>query len=124
MMWRWPNFRIEEFLCPLSGEMYMHEPSLDALQKFRDLLGQPVYVNSGHRSPVYNAMVGGAPLSMHKKLAFDVSLRNHTGRRSLLGIARTAGFRGIGLYKSFIHLDCRENPAFWYGSGAEKLWNL
>ena len=92
---------------------------LDALRR---LLGRPLVVHSAYRDPLHNARVGGAPLSRHKVGdAFDLRADGSIPRRELLGAAREAGFRGIGLYRSFIHLDCRPRPACWANGGPHTL---
>ena len=95
---------------------------LDALRR---LLGRPLIVNSAYRDPLHNARVGGAPLSRHKVGdAFDLRADGRIPRRELLAAARESGFTGIGLYRSFIHLDCRRRPAIWLRGGAavEAAW--
>lgn len=37
------------------------------LEKVRDLLGNPIHVNSFYRSPALNAAIGGVPTSQHCK---------------------------------------------------------
>jgi hypothetical protein len=37
------------------------------MEKVRNLLGKPISVNSGYRSPELNAAIGGAPTSQHTK---------------------------------------------------------
>lgn len=47
----------------------------DTLQSVRDLVGRPVTVTSGYRSPAVNKAVGGSPTSAHAKgLAADISV--------------------------------------------------
>jgi len=121
-IWRWENFSPSEFgmHCRCCGEFYLCEQSLDMLQKARTLAGKPFHLNSGHRCGIHNARVGGAPLSMHKKLAFDISLTGHD-KYELLKVLKEAGFTTFGFYKSFIHIDIRPNRK-WFGQGARKLW--
>ena len=92
---------------------------LDALRR---MLGRPLIVNSAYRDPLHNARVGGAPLSRHKLGdAFDLRADGAIPRRELLAAAREAGFRGIGLYRNFLHLDCRPRPAQWVRGGRRTL---
>jgi len=106
--WRWPNFPPDEpyLACPCCGQLCVHEPSLDMLQRARELVGRPIRLNSGHRCVIHNARVRGAPLSQHKKIAFDVSLYDHNPQR-LLACLREAGFSTFGFYRTFIHTDIR-----------------
>lgn len=120
---RWPNFRPDEpnLYCPLTGEFYFDEQALDALQQVRTMLGRPVHINSGHRSPIHNAMVGGKALSEHKRIAFDIDLSNHPDRQEVFQACLHAGFTGFGFYQTFIHID-RGQPRSWFGNGARGLW--
>lgn len=44
----------------------------DNLEKVRSLLGKPMHINSGYRSPLVNAKLGSRPTSAHTKgLAAD-----------------------------------------------------
>jgi len=124
---RWPNFSRHELCCKCNkrfcDEEYWHDPDfLDALQALRNKIGQPLVINSGHRDPLWNALVGGAPLSMHKTIAVDISLRGHDFH-NLKEQAITLGFRGIGMGNTFLHIDRRQVPAFWfYGPKSIEKW--
>jgi len=124
---RWPNFAPREIACRHCGRMPDMDDgfvraSLDALQDLRNVLGRPVALNSAYRCPVHNAAVGGAPMSLHKRIAFDVALAGHD-RGIVLDRAAGAGFRGLGLGQHFIHLDRRARPARWfYGERSKALW--
>lgn len=119
--WRWENFSPRELACRCCGEYYHDEYSLDLIQAARTLSGKTFRINSAHRCWLSNANVGGAPLSQHKKIAFDISLEGHN-REELLRSCLDAGFTTFGLYKSFMHTDRRPNRR-WYGKGAKQLWN-
>lgn len=121
---RWPNFNPDEpnLYCPLSGAFYFDEYAFDCLQRARSEVGVPFRINSGHRSPIYNAIVKGAPLSEHKKIAFDVSIVNHEDHLKLLNALQEAGFTGIGLYLTFIHADMGPKR-MWVSKLGEKKWS-
>jgi len=121
---RWPNFPLSEVACPCCGEIDFDLPlilGLDKLQKARNKFGKPLYLNSCHRCWRHNILVKGAPLSMHKKAAFDVSTRGYD-RFKILELLKSVGFTTFGLYKTFIHTDIRHNK-HWYGSGGKEVWN-
>ena len=125
--WQWPNFAPTELACRCArycrGE-YWHAPRfLDALEALRAAVGRPLVITSGRRCALHNAAVGGAPLSQHKTaLAVDVSLHGHD-RFKLYGLAKEAGFTGIGKAASFLHLDRRSRPAEWfYGAASKNIW--
>lgn len=124
--WVWQNFSIAELACRCAGRFcngaYWHDRAfLTRLQAVREEIGRPLLISSGHRCPQWNACVGGAPLSRHKTLAVDVLVRGHD-RVSLRKAALKAGFNGIGLARSFLHLDRRRRGAVWYYPGSYDLW--
>lgn len=118
--WSWQNFPRSEVSCPCCGEFFYDPDAMDKIQAARDYLGLPIKINSGHRCAIHNALVGGAPLSQHLKLAFDVSLVGHD-RFDALVACQKAGFTGLGYYRSFLHVDTGRKR-FWYGRGAKELW--
>lgn len=94
------------------------EPALlYLLMCIRDRFGHPIVVNSGYRSPSYNAKVGGASNSFHVKgLAADI--RPLAKEANLLArlqdiCLRTNEIGGVGLYDTFVHVDARGTKARW-----------
>jgi uncharacterized protein YcbK (DUF882 family) len=81
-----------------------------------------VQILSGHRCPIHNARVGGAPLSRHKiHIAFDINLAGHD-LAGLLAACRQAGFTGFGYYQTFLHVD-HGRPRRWWSKGGQKAWH-
>ena len=124
--WRWRNFQIRELSCRCGGRFcdarYWHDPRfLDHLQALRAKVGRALVIRSGHRCTLWNAEIGGAPLSQHKRIAVDIALEGHD-RRGLYTAAREIGFSGFGLARTFLHLDLRAQPAIWYYHGSKDLW--
>ena len=119
---RWPDFSARELSCPCCGEICVFGHALDCVQTLRDALAAPLVIDSGHRCALHNARVGGAPLSQHKALAFDVRLQGHDPMR-LREAARASGFTGLGYGNSFLHLDVRARAAHWfYGKRSIDKW--
>ena len=110
------NFNLREFQCNGgTSEVVVYRELLERLQQLRTSLGLPVYINSGYRTVFHNARVGGSPNSYHLRgMAADIRVPGITPGE-LATAAREAGFRGIGLYNTFIHVDIRENRAEWRG---------
>lgn len=83
---------------------------VDALERFRDLVGKPVQVDSAYRCPVHNAGVGGAGKSEHVEgLAADIRVAGMTAAE-LEAIARKIpAIRGIGRddKRGYVHIDVR-----------------
>ena len=105
------NFNLSEFECthPEHRHVQVDTELVDKLQKLRKRLGIPMVINSGYRCPERNfdPEVDGAKNSYHMKgMAADVLLYNQKlDIETISDMARKLGFRGIGLYDTFIHLD-------------------
>lgn len=87
-----------------------------ALDALRGLIGKPMSISSGYRTKSHNKSVGGAPLSAHLTgEAVDVSWSNLSleDKKELLETVRKLGFTGIGIAKSFVHLDIKPRIASW-----------
>ena len=113
--WRWANFSPAEIACRGDGSIKVNEHALDCLQALRDLLGKPMIVLSGYRSPEHNRRVGGARASKHMEgTAFDISMANHDPV-AFEAAARKTGFLGFGFYprSGFMHIDL--GPARTWG---------
>ncbi|MEL7128234.1 MAG: D-Ala-D-Ala carboxypeptidase family metallohydrolase [Pseudomonadota bacterium] len=124
--WRWPHFSIAELACRCGGRFcggeYRHDAAFfDGLEALRGDAGRALIINSGHRCRQWNAAIGGAPRSKHKEIAVDVSLVSQD-RHALRRAAQTRGFWGLGLARTFLHLDRRAVPATWYYAGSEAVW--
>ena len=119
---RWPNFSPQELACRHCGQFYDWPDFMDRLQWVRTRLGRPLHINSAHRCLRHNLAVGGAPLSEHRKLAADLSLRSQN-RWELAALCKAAGFTGFGYYQTFLHVDLGRKR-FWYsGDLARKAWD-
>jgi uncharacterized protein YcbK (DUF882 family) len=111
------NFKMSEFECthPDHRHTRIDEELLDKLQQLRDRLEVPLIINSAYRCPERNKQVDGAEYSQHLYgKAVDISLHTIPLQiEEIKRIAKQIGFRGIGLYNTFIHLDVRHRPAEW-----------
>jgi uncharacterized protein YcbK (DUF882 family) len=94
-------------------------PTLDVLVQVREAFG-PTTINSGYRSPSYNARIGGAKNSRHT-VGDAIDFRCATGTPAqwaalLRDIRDAGGFSGgIGTYRTFVHVDTRGTDADWRG---------
>ena len=93
--------------------------------------GAPVTVTSWYRSLAYNAAVGGSRNSMHKVCgAADITKKGWTPAQVAHALDHDypmADQLGIGLYKTFTHVDSRgligrKAPARWSGKGVGDWW--
>lgn len=89
----------------------MNAGFMERLNALRHDWGRPLIVNSAARCAEHNAKVGGSPTSKHL-LGIAVDLRANTPNdaQALAALAEKHGFRGIGIAKTFVHLDMREGP--------------
>jgi len=108
MNWIWPNFSVGEFDSPdMIGSGYnMDSDFMDKLQKARKIAKIPFKISSGYRSDAHNKAVGGVENSSHLKgLAADIVVNNGHERLFIVLALLEAGFRRIGVAKTFIHVD-------------------
>lgn len=108
------HFSAHEFACK-DGSEHPIDPQLIAmLEHVRAHFGQPVTVESGYRSPAYNAKVGGAKSSYHLKgMAADITIRDVSPADVYRYCDTAFKLGGIGRYGSFTHVDCRPYRARW-----------
>ncbi len=89
-----------------------------AIMDIEGHFGKKVVVNSGYRTPAYNAEVGGAEESYHKRcLAADFFIPG-VAKSDLIAYARRVPMiGGLGCYpgRDFIHVDVRARP--WGAKG-------
>ena len=78
------------------------------LDELRELCGFPITITSSYRTEAYNKKIGGAAKSKHLLgIAVDLSCKNSQQRYKIVEEAIKIGFNGIGVAKTFIHLDTR-----------------
>lgn len=119
------NFNIAEFNChdgtPVPKELIQNVQLLaNNLQVLRDYLGEPIKVNSGYRTPAYNAKLeGSAKNSQHLQAkAADIVVKNKSPRKLHAIIKKLIDEGkmkqgGLGLYPGFVHYDVRGRKARW-----------
>ncbi len=112
------NFSRWEFECKCNCVFNSVDPRLvEALQCLRDLLGVPININSACRCEVYNRKKGGKKDSQHLMgRAADIWCKGIKPRKIAEIAEQIPEFRkgGIGIYRTFVHIDARINgPARW-----------
>jgi uncharacterized protein YcbK (DUF882 family) len=120
------NFSSSEFHCKCGkcdgGKISIS--TVAKLQFVRTGFGRSIVPNSATRCLEYNKEVGGTDNSAHLEdatgdsHAVDIPVANNADRFKLLDLAFKAGFKGIGFYSNFIHLDDaprRDIAVSWYG---------
>ena len=106
------NFNLSEFesdnnVVKVSTELVL------GLQIMRNLIGRPIKVINGYRTPEHNKRVGGADNSQHLHgRAADITVEGMSGKE-LAKFAEVAGFNAIGIAKTAIHVDDRPERVRW-----------
>lgn len=112
------NFAVKEFACKDGSDAVLVAPRLVmVLQSLRSHFCAAVTINSGYRTPQYNARVGGVTDSQHcYGTAADIVVRGKTPAH-VAAYARQLmpDWGGVGVYDSFCHIDVREAKADWKG---------
>jgi len=96
----------EEFVCPCCGENETKQELVNMVFLARTLAGIPFIINSGYRCKKHNLEVGGRIGSSHPKgEACDIACVNSSERYNMIESLHLAGFRRMGIGKTFIHAD-------------------
>jgi len=118
------NFNLNEFNCKDGSKVpskYIENVKelSENLQIIRDYINEPIHINSGYRSPIYNKKVGGVSNSQHLYAkAADITSKNYTPKKLYKILLKLISENkihngGIGVYDGFIHYDIRKNKARW-----------
>jgi uncharacterized protein YcbK (DUF882 family) len=101
----WVNFKPEEVSCSHCGELKIHEDIMDLLQEARGVLG-PLSITSGYRCSEHNSNVSstGANGPHTTGKALDIAVKNSQHRKELITYFAPK-VQGLGIAKSFIHID-------------------
>ena len=84
---------------------------MERLNLARQIMGEPITINSMCRCPEHNDNIGGSPTSSHIATetelceAADPLCQDNDYRYRLLKALIQAGFRRILIYSTFIHVD-------------------
>ncbi len=112
------HFSDKEVDCGCGCKKTVAPELLARLEALRALVDRPLPVTSGARCTTHNREVGGKQHSWHLKgLAVDIACSDGNMRVDILRNAGKLGFNGIGIAKTFIHLDLRpesETVCFLY----------
>jgi zinc D-Ala-D-Ala carboxypeptidase len=108
-------FKIEEFDCQETGENAMQDEFIHALDSLREACGFSFTITSGYRSPKHSIEAKKAAPGMHSKgIAADIRVSGGAQRFLLAKKAFELGFSGIGVAKTFVHVDTRNTvPVLW-----------
>ena len=93
----------------------MNPEFLEKLDELRHECKFPFTITSGYRDPSHSLEAKKETPGMHTKgIAADIYVSNGVDRYKLLITAFNMGFTGIGVAKTFIHVDTRTSqPVVW-----------
>ena len=108
-------FNIEDFACSETGENEIQWDFVSALDDLRGVCGFPFIITSGYRSPTHSAEAAKARPGQHTLgIAADIKVTGGAQRHAIVSNAIKLGFKGIGVAKTFVHVDRREtDPMIW-----------
>lgn len=110
------HFKVSEFECKCGQcDIKLDSELMAVCELIRLRFNQPVIITSGYRCPTHNANVGGAKGSKHMEgIAADIKVKNTSPDTvySFLDETFPTSY-GIGLYKSWVHIDVRPTKARW-----------
>lgn len=112
------HFDRKEFRCRCGcGNDNIDIRLVQKLENLRTMLGdKPIHINCGCRCFTHNIRVGGVDNSQHLcGHAADIRVEG-VAPSKVAAVAELVGFGGIGIYKTFVHLDIRtKGKARWLG---------
>lgn len=129
--WNVKHFTAKEFFYKGGSNDHLHlntdppvelwpnmEQTAKTLETARIRFGKPLALTSIYRSPGYNKRVGGVANSQHVRFnAVDISTASPAKLYLVLMEMRRDGLfkGGLGLYRTFVHMDTRGYNATWRG---------
>lgn len=112
------HFTVREFACKDGSDAVFVSPELICILKaIRSYFGRAVTITSGYRTPTHNTKEGGAAYSRHLYgMAADIKVSGiEPAKVYAYAEQLLPSSGGIGLYKSWVHIDVRESKERWKG---------
>ena len=108
-------FKLSDFDCQETGNNEMSEEFLEKLDELRHKCGFPFIITSGYRDKTHSIEARKAKAGTHAQgIASDIRINNGNEAYDIIKNAQSMGFNGIGVAKSFIHVDIRKGmPVIW-----------
>jgi len=108
-------FTEDEFVCKETGRNEIKPEFIHRLDELREACGFPFVVTSGYRDPSHSAEAHKPKAGRHAEgIAADIQVSGGSQRYALVCQAMALGFTGIGIAKTFVHVDIRDaTPMVW-----------
>ncbi len=108
-------FKLKDFNCQETGNNEMCSDFLDKLDELRHVCGFPFIITSGYRDKTHSIEARKAKVGTHGQgIASDIRINIGNEAYQIIKNAQSMGFNGIGVAKTFIHVDTRKTmPVIW-----------
>ena len=108
-------FTRDEFKCQETGENRIEDEFIYKLDHLRGVLGWACTITSGYRDPSHSIEARKSTPGTHARgIACDIKVSNGSQSYAIIKNAQSMGFNGIGVAKTFIHVDTRDTtPVVW-----------
>ncbi len=108
-------FSLSDFDCQETGENEMDLEFIMDLDELREACGFPFIITSGYRSNKHSLEAKkGKPGTHAHGIAADIQVKSGAERMLIVRKAIEGGFNGVGVAKTFIHVDKRPStPVMW-----------
>ena len=104
-------FKENEFSCSHSGKSEMETEFLICLDELRKVCDFPFKLNSAYRHETHPVEAKKAKAGQHNK---GIAVSNGSQKYQIVQHALEIGFTGIGVGKTFVHVDMRKTtPVIW-----------
>lgn len=109
-------FKRSDFDCQQTGNNEMSDEFLQKLDELRHVCGFPFIITSGYRDPEGHSIEKAkkSPGTHARGIAADIKISNGNQAYDIIKHAQSMGFNGIGVAKTFVHVDLRDTtPVVW-----------
>ncbi len=108
-------FSRDEFKCSETGNNEIQDEFIHALDKLRESCGFPFAITSGYRDPSHSVEAKKEKAGQHTLgIAADIAVSGGSQRFIIVSKALELGFSGIGVARTFVHVDTRTTqPMLW-----------
>lgn len=103
------------FFCSHTGLEGIQPRFVRRLDQLRHVCGFPFVITSGFRHETHPIEAAKNEPGTHSEgIAADIRVRGGAQRRLLVWHALNLGFNGIGVARTFVHVDIRDDvPVLW-----------
>ena len=108
-------FSRNEFKCSETGNNQIQDEFIHALDRLRESCGFPFAITSGYRDPSHSVEAKKEKAGQHTLgIAADIAVAGGAQRFMIVSKALELGFSGIGVARTFVHVDIRTSqPVLW-----------